>query len=223
MAFKCLCRLLLRHTCSWSRYMFYFNDLQMWERQESTATARRGAAAVEPITVFCNLLLASDNRVRPTTAMHSFSGSANSQPTYGDMKSVVEILQRVTILAKRHWYVLDVHLQGPSKKDRHRKAEHKDFHSWLPWSQAANRDVKDITRNPAARLAPAPFCCIDKQDFFDDNMKESRKREKNGQQQVDAMLYSRMQVPQELFFHRMYVNMSTQFQARSLIHRLLQK
>lgn len=73
--------------------MFYFNDLQLWERQEQTD---RDAG---PVDVFSNLLLASDSR----PVGHAFSGDASSEPVYGDQRSVVEVLQRVTMLAKRHW------------------------------------------------------------------------------------------------------------------------
>jgi hypothetical protein len=188
-----------------SRYMFYFNDLQIWERQEAVQQD------AEPIRVYTNLLLAKDDRPIP----HGFDGSGESEPSYGELKSVVEVLQRVTVLAKRHWYVLDVHLAGPSKDNLARKAEYDDFITWLPFGPNKNPWVEEIKGNPAARMAPAPFCCIRKNDFYADNSDPSAP----GQMSYEA----HWQIPQELFFYRMYVNMSTQFVNRRPLHSVLKR
>lgn len=177
----------------------------MWERQEKTV---QGA---EPVHVFCNLLLASESR----PVAHTFRGDPNAQPVYGDQRSVLEVLQRVTTLAKRHWYVLDIHRKGPNKDVADRKQEHKEFMRWLPWNpKGSDEAIRKLMQEPAARLAPAPFCCVWKEDFFEDNYDESVEGD-------SKTPYSKTQVPQEFFFHRMYVNMSTQFDTRKNLHAAL--
>lgn len=186
-----------------SRYIFYFNNLQLWERQEKTVQG------TSPVDVFCNLLLATDKR----PVVHSYNGSAVSEPVYGDRKSVEEILQRVAMLVKRHWYVLDPSLRGPNKDVQAKAAEHADFYEWLPWKHSSYESVEQVVKKHSTKLAPPPFCLILKKEFLDKNYDESLP----GQN----VLYSPMQIPQEFFFHRMYVNMSTHFQARTALHSML--
>ena len=116
----------------------------------------------------------------------------------------------------RHWYVLDIHLTASKNRfDRVKAKEHRDFHDWLPWKRDANRTVYNVTANPAANLAPAPFCCINDADFFRQNYDESVSgptREPYTQS---------FQIPLSFFFHRLYVNMDMHFSGRQDLHNAL--
>lgn len=188
--------------------MFYFNDVQLWERQEKIKRD------VEPVRVFSNLLLAKDDR----PVCHAYDGSAESEPLYGDVKSVVEVLQRVTVLVERHWYVLDVHLKGPNSNILLKAAEHSDFMQWLPFHPSRNELVEMIIKDrPASGMAPAPFCCIERGDFY------RKSWDPTSAAGAKKPYEARWQIPQELFFHRMYVNMSTQFVNRTALHSALKR
>ena len=189
-------------------YMFYFNDLQLWERQQVAQAMGRSSGT--PLTNLSDRL--ARNVGERNESQHSFNNSAG-MPTYGEQTSVVEIINRVADLAKEHWYVLDIHLASRNALDRKKVAQHREYHQWLPWKHDVNRTVYMVTRNPAARLAPAPFCCITDDEFFRQNYDESVTLQKP---------YSRsFTIPLSMFFHRMYVNMDMHFGNRKDLHKML--
>lgn len=191
-------------------FMFYFNDLQLWERQQFVEESNIP-------TVFTNLMLASEKpgiHSSRKNAYYSFNGQ-NEEPAYGNQRSVVEILRRVTMLAKQHWYVLDLRLQGGyGTATPQRKGEHADYHDWLPWKPQSNAMVRSIIKNPASRLAPAPFCCVRHNQYMAENYDETQNL---------RVPFIKRRIPLELFFHRMYVNVSTQFGTRSELHNMMER
>lgn len=191
-------------------YMFYFNDLQLWERQKVALMAGRGAAT--PLT---NLISRLCRTGGSQTGRRNAAISSTIVPTYGEQLLVSEIIDRVADLAGEHWYVLDIGLASRNALDRMKAADHRDFHGWLPWKHDLNRTVYMVTRNPAARLAPAPFCCINDDDFFRQNYDES-----TNMNEPYARSFS---IPLSLFFHRLYVNMDMHFGNRKDLHMALAK
>lgn len=195
-------------------HMFYFSDLQLWERQLSSSL-------VQSPFVMTNLRYSNNNAGTPSAAAaaswHNFgpASAANAPMAYGEQMSAIEIVHRVTQVVIRHWYVLDIHLTSKNKLDKVKAKDHWDFHRWLPWKRDANRTVYNVTTNPAANLAPAPFCCIPDADFFKQNYDESV----SGPTREPYM--QSFQIPLSLFFHRLYVNMDMHFSGRQDLHKAM--
>ena len=189
-------------------HMFYFNDLQLWDRQTLSVSSS--------YTVRTNLRYPS-RQASSESSWHNF-GAGTAAPVamaYGEQKSAVEIIRRVAEVVKRHWYVLDLPLSPRNRTDLTKAREHRDFHDWLPWKHDANQTVYNVTSNPAANLAPAPFCCINDGDFFRQNYDESVL----GPQRKPYT--QSFQIPLSLFFHRMYVNMDLHFGGRQDLHNAM--
>jgi hypothetical protein len=195
-------------------HMFYFNDLQLWERQKKGSVSDLRTN----LRYFYNNSNDSPNN-DSSSSWHSFVGLPLSVGmNYGEQRSAIEIIQRVTHVVKKHWYVLDIQMPLTSKNrlDASKVKEHRDFHDWLPWKHDANRTVQNVTSNPAANLAPAPFCCINDEDFFRQNYDESVSS------RVERKMYFQdYRIPLSLFFHRMYVNMDMHFGSRQDLHNAM--
>jgi hypothetical protein len=136
------------------RYIFYFNDLQIFERYTSSGIR----------SSYTNLLtiLTEPNGENPPK--HNYSQLPMGMLKGNDL-SIVDITERAVQISNKHWweihcsqsvmtslffqdndiwpswnrYALDVY--NVSKRNN---ARHKNYHDWLPWKHMENVDKDDF-------------------------------------------------------------------------------
>ena len=79
--------------------MLFFNDLQLWERQNSVER--------KPYTNLLVRLGPRDvNSASNLPPMHNFSSSADN-PKFGDSLMIPEIIERIAQISSEHWLVFN--------------------------------------------------------------------------------------------------------------------
>lgn len=103
--------------------MLYFHDIALWERMTDNEKAYTSN--------FIDIGERDDQGI-----LHSFDATSSALQAE-DMKSIIEVVRRVTAVAKQHWYTLEVNM-GQRGRTQEEIKLHGDYHAWLPWKKFMN-------------------------------------------------------------------------------------